>query len=107
MSQLKQPQQREQQPSQDNDGDKEKYIKPTNIEIQLSKEKRQMCRDIVKEINNFGVSQRQKLFICELLALELEDREIGVAFNDAVKLARSKLKDDIIVETAPKKKLII
>ena len=94
-------------PDQEQEQNKEKYIKPNNIELQLSKEKKQICRDIVKEINNFGVSQRQKLFILELLALELEDREAGNAFNDAVKLARTRLKDDIVVEKAPRKKLIV
>ena len=31
------------------------------------------CRQIVSEINNFGISQRQILKIIELLAMELED----------------------------------
>lgn len=53
----------------------EKYIEP-NIEFQLSKEKRQACRDIVKEIKKFGVSQRQLLFLIQLLSLELENQSI-------------------------------
>lgn len=36
-------------------------------------EEKQTCRQIVREISNFGVSQRQSLFIIYLLALELED----------------------------------
>tara|TARA_A100001011_G_C14065475_1_gene737975 strand:- start:142 stop:378 length:237 start_codon:yes stop_codon:yes gene_type:complete len=31
------------------------------------------CRDIVKTILDYGVSQRQILHICKLLSLELED----------------------------------
>lgn len=50
----------------------EGYIKP-NIETKLSKEKRQTCREIVKEINKFGVTERQKLYLIQLLALELSD----------------------------------
>lgn len=33
------------------------------------------CRDIVKEIVNFGVTQDQILLIMKLLAFELEDQE--------------------------------
>jgi hypothetical protein len=33
----------------------------------------QTCRDIVKEILNFGVNQRQLLYIIRLIALELEN----------------------------------
>lgn len=50
-------------------------IKP-NIEIKLDSEKRRECRDIVTEIRNFGVNQRQILFLIQLLALELENREV-------------------------------
>ena len=34
-----------------------------------------VCRQIVSEINNFGVSQRQLLMIVFLLALQLENNE--------------------------------
>lgn len=46
---------------------------------QLSSEKRAeenlACRKIVKEINNWGVSQRQLMMLIYLLSLELEDAE--------------------------------
>lgn len=32
-----------------------------------------VCRDILKEILNFGISEFQKKFLIKLLALELED----------------------------------
>jgi len=35
----------------------------------------ELCRKIVKEISQFGVSQRQYMFIIYLLALELENVE--------------------------------
>lgn len=47
-----------------------------NVELKLSAEKRRACRDIVLEIKNFGVSQRQMLFLIQLLAMELEDGAI-------------------------------
>jgi hypothetical protein len=38
-------------------------------------EENEQCREIVKEIVNFGVSDRQKLFIVYLLSLELDNIE--------------------------------
>jgi hypothetical protein len=38
-------------------------------------EERAACRQIVKEIGNYGVTQRQAMFIIYLLALELENVE--------------------------------
>lgn len=38
-------------------------------------EENNVCRQIVKEINNFGVTQRQTLMIVYLLASELENIE--------------------------------
>jgi hypothetical protein len=34
-----------------------------------------VCRQIVREINNFGISQRQALLVIHLLASELENVE--------------------------------
>lgn len=51
------------------------YVQP-NIEHELPKEKRQECRDILLEIRNFGVSQRQILFLIQLLAMELENGDL-------------------------------
>mgnify|MGYP001194889664 FL=1 len=41
-------------------------------------------RDITQEILRFGVSQKQIKGIINLLALELEDREMMLAINRAV-----------------------
>lgn len=59
------------------------YVQP-NIDHELPKEKRQICRDIVKEIKEFGVSQRQLLFLIQLLAMELENREALQAISKAI-----------------------
>ena len=53
----------------------EAYIVPNYIETKLPKEKRMECRGIVKTINEYGISQRMKLYMIYLLALELENRE--------------------------------
>jgi len=38
-------------------------------------EENQVCRQIVREINNFGITQRQTLMVMYLLASELENIE--------------------------------
>jgi hypothetical protein len=86
--------------------DKIKDIIPKNIETKLTKEQKDKCRSIVRTINDYGVTQREKIFLCELLALELEDRELMLAFTDAVKKARAKLGESTTLEI-PKKKLIL
>ncbi len=43
-----------------------------------------ICRDILKEILNFGVSEHQKKFLIRLLALELEDTNLMKRVNDAL-----------------------
>jgi hypothetical protein len=48
-------------------------------------DEKQTCRDIVKEISNFGVSQRQQLFIIYLLAMELENVEQMKQLTDVVR----------------------
>lgn len=60
--------------SKSDETDKESYIIP-NIETKLPKRKRDECREIVKEIKEFGVSQRQLLYTIYLLSLELENVE--------------------------------
>ncbi|TXH11662.1 MAG: hypothetical protein E6R04_01030 [Spirochaetes bacterium] len=59
------------------------YVQP-NIEHELSKEKRQECRDILLEIRNFGVNQRQILFLIQLLAMELENRDVMQAITKTI-----------------------
>ena len=69
------------------------YIKP-NIELKLSKEKRQECRDIVLEIRKFGVNQRQMLYLIYLLSLELEDHITMKALAKAIGENRENIKPD-------------
>jgi hypothetical protein len=59
------------------------YITP-NIDIDLPVNKRQECRDILMEIRKFGVSQRQFLYLIQLIAFELESRETMLAILAAV-----------------------
>ena len=72
------------------------YIQP-NIEVKLPAPKRMECRNIVKEIKNFGVNQRQILYLCYLLALELEDREVMLSLTKAIGDSREKVKISSLV----------
>lgn len=38
-------------------------------------EENHVCRQIVREINNFGITQRQTMMVMYLLAIELENSE--------------------------------
>ena len=60
-------------------------------------EENQACRQVVKEIGNFGVSDRQRLFIIYLLAMELEDVE---AMRSITSLVRDVDKTTFIVDRA-------
>jgi len=83
------------------------YVQP-NIEAELPREKRQVCRDIVSEIKNFGVNQRQILFLIQLLAMELENGEAMRAIVKAVGAVRKDIpagsKLIVTTEQAPVKK---
>lgn len=84
-----------------------KQVIPATIEKKLTPTQKDKCRNIVKTINEYGVNQREKLYLCELLALELEDRELMVLFSDAVKKCRTKLGESEKELVLPKKKLIL
>lgn len=43
------------------------------------------CRDIVSEINNFGVNDFERVQIIHLLSLELEDRDLITDFAEVIK----------------------
>lgn len=80
------------------------YVQP-NVDLELDKDKRQACRDIVLEIKNFGVNQRMILFLIQLLALELENLDAMKAISQAVGGVRKDipLGNKLITETTAKK----
>jgi hypothetical protein len=85
------------------------YVEP-NIEHELPKDKRQTCREILKEIKEFGVNQRQILFLIHLLAMELENQEAMRAISKAVGDVRKEIPvgNKLILAEQPKnnKKLV-
>jgi hypothetical protein len=57
-------------------------------------EKMIQCREIVKEIIEFGVSENQKLQIIYLLSLELESRDKMIGIIELVKTQKTGLKEE-------------
>jgi hypothetical protein len=78
---------------EDKEDDKQ-YIQP-NIESKLSVEKRQACREIVREINQFGVSQRQLTYLIYLLSLNLENNDLMRKITNAIGEERENVKIEI------------
>lgn len=87
----------------------EAYVVPNYIETKLSKEKRLECRGIVKTINEYGVSQRMKLYLIYLLALELENRDSMLKISKVVGECKDNIEDSklILENKEPVKKLIV
>jgi len=56
-------------------------------------EKMILCRDIVKEIIEFGVTEEQKLQIIHLLSLELENRDKMLGISSLVKGQKQDVED--------------
>jgi hypothetical protein len=48
-------------------------------------EENQICRQIVREISLFGITERQRLLVIYLLAMEIEDAERMRAITTLVK----------------------
>ena len=86
--------------------EEEAYVVPNYVETKLSKEKRMECRGIVKTINQYGVSQRMKLY---LIALELENRDSMMKSAKVVGECKDSIEDSKLIvgnETQAKKLLL-
>jgi hypothetical protein len=77
------------------------YIKANNIETKLSKEKRDEVHEIVREIKQFGISQRQMTYLIYQLGLNLENRQAMLAVTQAVNSTRDfvPVESKIVVDT--------
>lgn len=87
----------------------EVYVEP-NIEYELSKEKRQTCREIVREIKEFGINQRQLLFLIHLLAMELENGEAMRAISKTIGTVRKEVPVEnklVLPEAKPNSKKLV
>ena len=55
-------------------------------------EERDVCRKIQFEINNFGITQHQRLYLIYILSLELEDLESRFDISTVVRSRLEELK---------------
>lgn len=55
------------------------------LSSEKSAEENLVCRQVVREISNFGVTQRQSLMIIYLMALELENIEHMQVITQTIK----------------------
>lgn len=62
----------------------------------------QKCREVVAEINNFGINDFERLQIIYLLSLELEDRVLVEDFAEVIKGYRG----DIFEQTDNEQQII-
>lgn len=88
----------------------EAYVVPNYVETKLPKEKRMECRGIVKTINEYGISQRMKLYLIYLLALELENRDAMLKITKAVGECKDTIEDSKLIvgtEQNPTKKILL
>lgn len=85
------------------------YIAPNYIETKLPKANKQKCRGIVRTINEFGVSQREKLFLIYLLSLELENRDAMLKISKTVGECQASIEAPkvIVEDDKPQKKQIL
>ena len=60
-------------------------MKYGTTDSELQAESTLKCREIVREILNFGVSESQKVKIIHLLSLELEDRNLMLSIVKSLK----------------------
>lgn len=68
------------------------------------------CRAIVNEINMFGVSEKERIKIIDLLAFELENVNMMRKIHNIIKESKDKLycsDDDELENTSTKKSLLI
>lgn len=74
------------------------YIKP-NLEMKLTDRQKNECRQIVAEIKKFGVTQRQLIFLIDLLVLELENMDSVRRIREVLRQEREQLKDQQQVDS--------
>jgi hypothetical protein len=77
------------------------YITPSYIETKLNSDRKMEARNIVRVINEYGVSDRQKLFIIYLLALELENRILLSGIASSVAAAEKEIDSPKVLVKTP------
>lgn len=77
------------------------FVEP-NIDVVLTPKQKGVCQEILRQIKEVCLSQRQYTFLINLLALELEDRETMLAIVGAVKATRNRTSAHGELEVGPR-----
>jgi hypothetical protein len=84
------------------------YVKPKYVELTLSKDRKQELRALLKTLNEYGLSQRDKLFLTYIMALEFDSREAMNAVVDGVSVADQHIPKKMLAgASAPKRPALI
>jgi hypothetical protein len=79
------------------------YVKPKYVELTLTKERKQELRALNKTLNDYGMSQRDKLFLIYIMSLEFESREAMNAIVDGVSVADEHIPKRALAKPTPSK----
>jgi hypothetical protein len=71
-------------------------VKYGQTDAERAAEESLACREIVKKIVDFGVNERQKIQIMNLIALELENREDMIRITETLNMVKEG------IESSPK-----
>jgi hypothetical protein len=88
------------------DEDYEVQINFEQLETILTKEEKQKCYEVVSEVSKYLKTDREKIFLMERLALELENDKLSVLFGKTARTLRENLnltqKTGLITSTTKK-----
>lgn len=80
-----------------------------SLETTLTKEEKNKCFEVVREVANYLKTDREKLYMMERLILELENHIASESFMSAIKSSRKALnkKDGTSLVASTKKGLVL
>jgi hypothetical protein len=82
-------------------------IKLEEYETTLTKEEKARCFEVVNEVSKYLKSDREKLFLIERLALELENNNLSITFGKTVRAVRAELNKAETLQGKPAKKGLV
>jgi hypothetical protein len=82
-------------------------LKFEEFETVLTKEQKARCFEVLTEVSKYLKSDREKIFLMERLALELDNNDLSVIFGKTARVLRAELnKSDAAQSKTAKKGLV-
>lgn len=79
-------------------------IKLEEYETTLTKEEKARCFEVVNEVSKYLKTDREKIFLIERLALELENNNLSILFGKTIRSVRAELNKTETLQGKPAKK---